>query len=228
MGRVGRRIEALSAKEHRINIGGIVPAYGGEFDSNAVKRTASFFAFIAALLIGSGSGLCASFTIGGPSAEATIRTDNTRALYASDKRGNVVLITEVGAQAPEAAGKFSELGVPQMAPDGRVLFAAETMVNDHHPHWDIFVGNPEAPLRDRVSHVLKPPAAGTDCLPQFKGDPYPVADANGAIAFNAPQVGGRDALFLYSGGRLECVARVGDTTNHGNVITVNTKMNSTA
>ena len=56
--------------------------------------------------------------------------DNTQAVYASDSNGVPMLITEVGMSAP-GGGIVTEVGVPSMMPDGRVIFGAETQPKDH-------------------------------------------------------------------------------------------------
>ena len=167
-----------------------------------------------------GTARAASFTIGGPSAEATVRTDNTRVLYGSDGTGKTVLITEVGRLAP-GGEHFTELGVPSMTADGKVLFGAESMGADKHPHWDIFIGDPSADPGHRVSQALQVQSGSLNCIPRFNGDPYAVADESGSIAFSAPEASGhRDTLFMYANGKLDCLARAGDKTKGGNTLTV--------
>ena len=50
-----------------------------------------------------------------------VSVGNAQALWASDGAGRAVQITAVGIRAP-SGGQVSELGVPSMMPDGRVVF----------------------------------------------------------------------------------------------------------
>jgi hypothetical protein len=68
--------------------------------------------------------------------------------------------------------------------------------------------------------ALNPKAIVGNCIPAFKGDPYPVADADGNIAFTSTVPHGRDTLFLYSHGTLTCIAKAGMKTNEGHEIAV--------
>ncbi|HYB91875.1 MAG TPA: hypothetical protein VEC38_12610 [Candidatus Binataceae bacterium] len=147
---------------------------------------------------------------------ANLRANSSEALYASDGSGNSVLVTSVGASAPSGEA-FSEIGVPSMMPDGRVLFGAETASKDRKAHWGIYFGNPDNPPLDRVRQAveIKPNA---DCAPLLNGDPYPVADAEGTIAFISHLPDKSDALVLYSGGKMTCLARSGIKTNEGHEI----------
>jgi len=58
------------------------------------------------------------------------------------------------------------------------------------------------------------------CNPVFHGDPYPVADADGQIAFMAALGRDRDGLLLYSHGAVSCLAESGTKTNEGDEIAV--------
>jgi hypothetical protein len=107
-----------------------------------------------------------------------------------------------------------------MTVDGKVLFGAEVMGADQNLRWDIFIGNPAAPPKQRVSRALEDHAGTPNCTPRFTGDPYPVADSEGAIAFSAPEAGGHDALFVYANGKLGCLARTGDVTRGGHVLNI--------
>lgn len=162
-----------------------------------------------------------SLTLGGGGPEAAaIRADSTRALYGSSKGGKAVLLTEVGAEAP-GGGFFTEMGVPSITPDDHVLFGAE-VIDDNGPkaHWDLFVGDPNAPFDSRVTRALNLKQPAKDCTPKFRGDAYPVGDGKGAIAFTAPEAGGVDAVFFYSGGTLSCLARASDVTSNGHALSV--------
>ncbi len=77
-----------------------------------------------------------------------VSVGNSQALYASDSTGQATPITAVGMPAP-GGGKFSELGVPSMMPDGRIVFGAEVTTKGEHgstdrQQWNIFIGNPDA------------------------------------------------------------------------------------
>ncbi|MGH7779341.1 MAG: DUF7453 family protein [Candidatus Binataceae bacterium] len=149
---------------------------------------------------------------------AGLATSSSEALYASDSMGKSVLVTEVGLPSPDG-GNFSEVGVPSMMPDGRVLFGAETTAKDSKTHWAIFTGNPDLTPVYRVTRAvnLKPTK---NCAPELKGDPYPVADADGNIAFMAQLDGKSDALVLYRNGTVNCIARSGSKTAQGHDIAV--------
>jgi hypothetical protein len=148
---------------------------------------------------------------------------NLQALYASDSGGHAVPVTAVGLPAP-GGGKITELGVPSMMPDGRVVFGAEVTTKGERgstdrQQWGIFIGNPDAAPEHRIAALdikTKPPW----CDPVFQGDPYPVADAAGQIAFMADLGRSRDGLFLDSNGALTCLAETGTKTNEGDEIAV--------
>ena len=98
--------------------------------------------------------------------------------------------------------RFAQL--PRKPRDGAVLFGAEVVDDLGHRQWDVFVGNPEAQPGSRITRLLKTPITG-NCVPRFNGDPYPAADAEGAVAFTAPEAGavsevGRSAS--YTDGKL--------------------------
>ncbi|HUY28759.1 MAG TPA: hypothetical protein VMV27_15215 [Candidatus Binataceae bacterium] len=171
---------------------------------------------LAVLLVWAGYANAVSLSLQGQG--AGLATASSEALYASDSSGKSVLVTEVGLPSPDG-GDFSEVGVPSMMPDGRVLFGAETTAKDGKTHWAIFVGNPDLSPVYRVARAvdLKPTK---DCAPEVKGDPYPVADADGDIAFMAQLAAKSDALVLYRNGTLNCIARSGGTTIQGNRIAV--------
>jgi hypothetical protein len=160
-----------------------------------------------------------SLTLNGNGAD--LQTDNTQVVYASDSNGVPVLITAVGMRAP-GGGIVTEVGVPSMMPDGRVIFGAETQPKDANikPRWNIFIGNADAVPSHRILAALNPKALGGDCTPAFKGDPYPVADLDEDIAFISTVPHGRDALFFYSHGQLACMVKAGQKTNQGSEIAV--------
>jgi hypothetical protein len=152
---------------------------------------------------------------------ANLQMDNTQAVYASDSNGVPMLITEVGMRAP-GGGIVTEVGVPSMMPDGRVIFGAETQPKDPNikARWNIFIGNADAIPSHRIIAALNPKAIEGDCVPAFKGDPYPVADMDENISFISTVPHGRDALFFYSHGKLACMAKAGDKTVEGHEIAV--------
>jgi hypothetical protein len=152
---------------------------------------------------------------------ADLQMDNTQAVYASDESGVPTLITGIGMKAP-GGGVVTEVGVPSMMPDGRVIFGAESQPKDSNikARWNIFIGNADAVPSHRIIAALNPKALGGDCTPAFKGDPYPIADMDGNIAFISTVPHGRDALFFYSHGKLSCMANAGEKTNEGHEIAI--------
>lgn len=179
----------------------------------------ALIAALAILLVAPPSAHAVSLTLNGNSAD--LQMDNTQAVYASDSNGVPVLITEVGMRAP-GGGIVTEVGVPSMMPDGRVIFGAETQPKDTNikARWNIFIGNADAVPSHRILAALNPKALGGDCTPSFKGDPYPVADLDEDVAFISTVPHGRDALFFYSHGKLACMVKAGEKTNQGNEIAV--------
>jgi hypothetical protein len=174
---------------------------------------------LAILLLAPPSAHAVSLTLNGTTAD--LQTDNTQAVYASDSNGVPVLITAVGMRAP-GGGVVTEVGVPSMMPDGRVIFGAETQPKDANikARWNIFIGNADAVPSHRILAALNPKALGADCTPAFKGDPYPVADLDENIAFISTVPHGRDALFFYSHGKLACMVKAGAKTNQGSEIAI--------
>lgn len=155
--------------------------------------------------------------LGGPDPDsASAATDLTSTIWASGLGGTLVKIASVGALAP-GGGTFTDMGVPSISPEGQVIFGAEVTDSDQVARWEIFRGDPTAPLSGRVVPAIEN-AASTGCVPNLKLDPYPVAGANGAIAFIAPEAGGSDALFRYTDGELTCATRIGDRTAEGHVL----------
>ncbi len=172
---------------------------------------------VLAVLLGcTGYAHAVSLTLQGET--AGLASASSEALYASDSSGKSVLVTEVGLPSPDG-GNFSEVGVPSMMADGRVLFGAETTAKDGKTHWAIFTGDPDRSPVYRVTRAvdLKP---SKDCAPELKGDPYPVADADGNIAFMATMAAKSDALVLYTHGTMNCLARSGGKTIQGHEIAV--------
>jgi hypothetical protein len=153
----------------------------------------------------------------------SISVGTSQALYASDSTGNAVRVVAVGMPAP-GGGNITELGVPSMMPDGRVVFGAEVTTKGERgstdrQQWNIFIGNPDATVERRIMplEVTSKPAW---CDPVYHGDPYPVADADGQVAFMAALGRDRDGLLLYSHGVLSCLAESGSKTNEGDEIVV--------
>ena len=179
----------------------------------------AFPAALAMLLLTPLSAHAVSLSLNGNSAD--LQMDNTQAVYASDSNGVPMLITAVGMNAP-GGGVVTEVGVPSMMPDGRVIFGAETQPKDPNikARWNIFIGNADAVPSHRIITALNPRALGQDCTPSFKGDPYPIADIDEDIAFISAVPHGRDALFLYSHNKLSCMAKAGDKTSQGHEVAV--------
>src|SRR5271168_4372504 len=161
----------------------------------------AFPAALAMLLLTPLSAYAVSLSLNGNSAD--LQMDNTQAVYASDSNGVPVLITGIGMKAP-GGGVVTEVGVPSMMPDGRVIFGAESQPKDTNikPRWNIFIGNADAIPSHRMIAALNPKALDGDCTPAFNGDPYPVADIDENIAFISTVPHGRDTLFFYSHGKL--------------------------
>jgi hypothetical protein len=177
-----------------------------------------FFAPLLALLIGYAVNAHAvSLSLQGQG--AGIETSATQALYASDSDGTPVIITAVGSRSP-IGGTITEVGVPSMMPDGRVIFGAETTPVSGKPHWDIFAGYPDAPVYRRIAKVVDLSKEPNGCEAKIKGDPYPVGDANGDIVFMAWLPRNYDGLILDHAGKISCLARSGDKTNEGHEIAV--------
>ncbi len=153
----------------------------------------------------------------------SVSVGNSQALYASDSTGRAVRISAVGMPAP-GGGTITELGVPSMMPDGRVVFGAEVTTKGEHgstdrQQWTLFIGNPDASMEHRIT-ALEVRSKPSWCNPVYHGDPYPVADADGQIAFMAALGRDRDGLLLYSHGVLSCLAESGGKTNEGDEIAV--------
>jgi hypothetical protein len=179
----------------------------------------AFPAVLAILLLSPLSAQAISLSLNGNSAD--LQMDNTQAVYASDSNGVPVLITAIGMTV-RGGGTVTEVGVPSMMPDGRVIFGAETQPKDANikPRWNIYIGNADAVPSHRIISALNPKALGQDCTPAFKGDPYPIADTDEDIAFISAVPHGRDALFFYSHGKLSCMAKAGDKTSQGHEVAV--------
>ena len=154
------------------------------------------------------------FNMGGPGGAAGVDMSTTSGLYASGRDEVPTLIAQLGAIAP-GGDVFEDLGVPSISPEGDVVFGAETVGQDDRPRWDVYRANVGAPGNLRIVRVLDGASMDDGCRPAFKVDPYPVAGANGVVAFLAPEASGKDAVFRYENGRLSCVAHLGDRTAQG-------------
>jgi hypothetical protein len=153
-----------------------------------------------------------------------VSVGNSQALWASDSAGRAVEITAVGAQLP-GGSKVSELGVPSMMADGRVVFGAEITTKGERgstdrQQWGIFIGDPEAASPARRITALQIKNKQAWCDPVFHGDPYPVSNPDGEIAFMAALGRDRDGLMIFSHGNLSCLAETGSRTNEGDQIAV--------
>ncbi len=185
-------------------------------------KNAALGTLVAALLAFAPNARAVSLTLEG--AGASLAPGSSQALYASDSAGRAVQITVVGSDAP-GEGTFTELGVPSMMADGRVVFGAEVTTkgvkgSTDREQWGVFIGDPEAESSARRVSALEIKSKPMGCDPVFRGDPYPVADSEGQIAFMAALSRGRDALFLDSHGALSCLAQSGSKTNEGDEIAV--------
>ncbi|MGD0118740.1 MAG: hypothetical protein ABSD30_11790 [Candidatus Binatus sp.] len=178
-----------------------------------------FPAALAFLLLTPLSAHAVSLSLNGNGAD--LQMDNTQAVYASDSNGVPMLITAVGMKVRDGS-VVTEVGVPSMMPDGRVIFGAETQPKDTNikPRWNVYIGNADAVPSHRIITALNPKALTGNCIPAFKGDPYPVADTDEDIAFISTVPHGRDALFFYSQGKLSCMAKAGDKTSQGHEVAV--------
>jgi len=175
----------------------------------------------ALMFVASAKAHAVSFSLNGTG--ASFEGSSSQVVYASNSAGDPVVITAVGAKVL-GDGEITELGVPSMMPDGRVIFGAEVtskgkdQKSSRHP-WAIFIGDPEALPEKRLS-ALEIKNKSMACDPVFHGDPYPVADADGRIAFMSALGRGRDGVMLYSHGSLKCVAETGTRTLEGDRIAV--------
>ena len=90
---------------------------------------------------------------------ADLQMDNTQAVYASDSNGVPMLITEVGMRAP-GGGIVTEVGVPSMMPDGRVIFGAETQPKDRQHQGAVEYFHRQCRCRPEPSHNRRPQSEG--------------------------------------------------------------------
>ena len=182
------------------------------------RRRRFAIALVITILLSAASASAVTLTLGGPDPEsASSGTDLTSTIWASGFGGAPEKIATVGGVAPEG-GTFTDMGVPSISPEGMVIFGAEVTSPDGIARWEIFRGDPTAPLGRRVARAIEKNAASPGCVPNLKIDPYPVAGANGAIAFIAPEAAGSDALFRYADGELTCATRTGDRTASGHIL----------
>lgn len=186
-----------------------------------MKSAASAFFSLAVVLLCAINAHAFSLSLQGQGAGINLGT--SQVVYASDSMGTAVQIARVGQPAP-GGGTLTELGVPSMMVDGRILFGAEVTSPAKDPkvsrhEWNIFIGDPEANADRRVT-ALEIKSKPSWCNPAFVGDPYPVSDPAGDIAFMASLGRERDGLFFYSQGKLSCLAESGTTTLEGDRIAV--------
>ena len=186
----------------------------------SLRRYRYALALAATILLAAPNAGAITLTLAGPEPESVSpAADLTSTIWASAPDGAFVKIATVGAIAP-GGGKFSEMGVPAISPDSRVIFGAEVTYADGAARWEIFRGDLNGPAGRRVVRAIESSAAARGCVPNIKLDPRPVAGSNGAIAFIAPEASGSDALFRYSDGELTCAARIGDRTAEGHRLTM--------
>jgi hypothetical protein len=157
-----------------------------------------------------------TFMLGSPT-NVGVGQDLTSVLYASGPNGGAIRLTKLGMDAP-GGGVFSDFGVPTVAPDGSVVFAAEVTVGKSTPKWSIFRAAPNAAEGRGLALAIDPKTISPSCSPTFKIDPYPVVGSNGQIAFIAPDAKGKSTLFRYADGELTCAAKIGAPTVDGNLI----------
>lgn len=181
------------------------------------RRRRFAIAIMIAILLRAASASAITLTLAGPGPDsASSGTDLTSTIWASGFGGAPEMIATVGGVAP--GGTFTDMGVPSISPEGMVIFGAEVTGPDGIARWEIFRGDPTAPLGQRVTRAMEKSAASRGCVPNIKLDPYPVAGSNGAIAFIAPEASGSDALFRYADGELTCAIRTGDRTAAGHIL----------
>jgi hypothetical protein len=157
-----------------------------------------------------------TFMLGSPT-NVGVGQDLTSVLYASGPNGAAIRLAKLGMDAP-GGGVFSDFGVPTVAPDGAVVFAAEVTVGKSRPKWSIFRAAPNAAEGRGLALAIDPKTISTSCSPTFKIDPYPVVGSNGQIAFIAPDAKGKSTLFRYLDGELTCAAKIGAPTVDGNLV----------
>ncbi len=157
-----------------------------------------------------------TFMLGSPT-NVGVGQDLTSVLYASGPNGGAIRLTKLGMNAP-GGGVFSDFGVPTVAPDGTVVFAAEVTVGTSTPKWNIYRAAPSAVDGRGLALAIDPKTISPSCAPTFKIDPYPVVGSGGQIAFIAPDTKGKSTLFRYVDGELTCSARIGAPTVDGNLI----------
>lgn len=159
-----------------------------------------------------------TMTLAGPEPGSVApAADLTSTIWAGAPDGSLLKIATLGDKVP-GGGTFTDMGVPSIAPDNRVIFGAEVTDVDGVARWEVFRGDLNAPADRRVAPAMEGAAVSRGCVPKVNLDPYPVAGSNGTIAFIAPEASGSDALFRYSDGELTCAVRIGDRTAEGHVI----------
>lgn len=141
--------------------------------------------------------------------------DGADALYALDHFGREIKIAEVDALGPEGI-VMQDLGIPSVSDDGNVWFGA-AILDGRQLRWKIFSANPDAPLSDPV--VLAIPAVDkSQGVPVMRIDPRPIVAADGSVLFSTEVVGGGDAVFRISDGKLIRILRTGARLADGRVV----------
>jgi hypothetical protein len=182
----------------------------------AILRMSVCTAVLAILLAFAANAHAITFMLGSPT-NVGVGQDLTSVLYASGPNGAAIRLAKLGMGAP-GGGVFSDFGVPTVAPDGSVVFAAEVTVGKTNPKWHIFHATPNAADGHGLALAIDPKTISPSCAPNFKIDPYPVVGSGGQIAFIAPDGTGKSTLFRYVDGELTCPARIGAPTADGNLI----------
>jgi len=136
--------------------------------------------------------------------------NGNESLYAMNAAGREVEIAHTGTAGPDGA-IVQDLGIPSVAQDGTVLFAA-AILDKHNLSWKMYSANP-----DSGESVAMSVSQNSELLPDMRFDPRPVASSDGAVIFAAHQSKG-DAVFRLLDGRLSSVLRTGDATRDGRAI----------
>ncbi|HEY6419125.1 MAG TPA: hypothetical protein VIX59_08985 [Candidatus Binataceae bacterium] len=137
--------------------------------------------------------------------------DSDESLYARNGAGREVELAETGVAGPDGA-IVQDLGIPSVAQDGTVLFAA-AILEKQNLRWRIFAANPES----GESIPLSVPRTSA-ILPEMRFDPRPIAASDGAVIFGAHQAQGGDAVFKLVDGQLSSLLRTGAPTRDGRAI----------
>ena len=145
---------------------------------------------------------------GSPENPAAALNSAADVLYATDRDGREVRI--VGTDSSLLEGTPLDLGMPSVAPDGTVFFAAAFRRNDR-VRWEIFAANPDDQSVSRVA------LSGSPSALEMVTDPTPMAQSDGSIVFAARDIARGDGLYRLKDGKLSCLVRVGAKLD-GNVL----------